>query len=152
LPVTFGNPMSVPIYVTSLTVDFTNAFPSGCLPSWFQLGGSSPPDGTSEATINLPTPLAVPAGSADSPGTTQYAATLALANVDQNQDACKNLPLTLSYSARAYYTVQTATSLSVSASGSGGSHSLTLRATVAPDIGWPTRRDPLPCESGFTSM
>lgn len=41
LPLNFYNPLSVPIYVTSMTVKFTNAFPTNCASSAFQVNGTA---------------------------------------------------------------------------------------------------------------
>ncbi len=110
LPLNFYNPLSVPIEVTSLTVKFTNTFPTHCVSSAFHVNGTAlagtPPQVTMDFTGH---PILVSANSATSSGAT-YDATLALAD-SGNQDACKNLPLAMSYTATAQYTDATTTVL-----------------------------------------
>ena len=133
LPLTFSNPLSVPIRVYSLAVSFTNTFPSGCAASALQINGAGATGATPAVTINLASPnFSVPAASGSTPGTAVYPATLALSDNRGKQDACKNLALSMSYTASAYYTVTTSTALAVTTSPVVVDQPTTLKATVAP--------------------
>lgn len=134
LPVMFSNALNVPIYVTSLTVSFTNSFPSGCDPAPFQVSGTALSGSPPAATINFSSPIAVPAASSAGPGQATYNGTLALADNGQNQDSCQGLALALGYSAQARYTVPTSTSMVSSPNPSTDGQSVKLTATVAATV------------------
>jgi hypothetical protein len=129
VPVTFSNPISVPIYVTSLTVSLTNSFPAACLPTWFKIGGVALAGSPPSTTISFSTPIMVAGGSSST-----YSPTLQLSDSGSNQNACARLALTLSYSATARYTVPTTTSLSISPSPSTDGQTVTMKATVQANV------------------
>lgn len=136
LPLTFSNPLSQPIRVYSLTVSFTNTFPSGCPYSELTLNGT--------AVSLLPSPVsapgvtfsftgssfAVPKAVGATPGTATDNLTLALPENHLNQDACKGLALALKYSASAYYTDSTTSVLGSSPNPSNAGQAITLSDTV----------------------
>ena len=95
LPVTFANYRSAPVQVRSLSISFTNSFPSGCPAPAFRVSGlalSGQPPG---ATIVFSRPVIVPAASRTHPGKRTYPATLALVDNGRNQDRCRSLSLTV---------------------------------------------------------
>lgn len=131
MPVTFTNTTNGPIYVTELDVSFTNAFPSGCDASNFKVGESTPGATTSasgaQTTITYSPAQTIPAGQTWTDNTT-----LAMPDSNTSQDACKSLPLSISYLGKANYTVMTTTGLTTSTNTSTDTETLT--ATVGPDI------------------
>jgi hypothetical protein len=132
IPVTFTNTTNGPIYVTQLQVGFSNAFTAGCPASNFVVAdktpGASAGASGSTTTITYSPAQTIPAG-----GTwTDSAATLAMPDSHAGQDACQGLPLSMTYTAAANYTVLTTSTLGVASNPS--SDSATLTATVAPDI------------------
>lgn len=136
LPLTFSNRLSEPIRVYSLTVSFTNAFPSGCRYSELTLNDSvlsvlSAPMSAPGVTFSLTgSPIAVPAASGTTPGTATDNMTLALPDNHQNQDACEGLSLALAYNASAYYTDTTTSVLASSPNPSTAGQTITLTDTV----------------------
>jgi hypothetical protein len=132
LPLNFYNPLSVAIDVTSLTVKFTNAFPTNCASSAFQVNGTALAGSPPQATLTFTSGhyIHVAGNSATSPGAT-YDATLALAN-SGNQTTCENLALTMAYTATAQYSDNTTTVLASSPSPSYPGNPVTLTATVTP--------------------
>ena len=107
LALTFYNPFNVDISVMSLETKFTNTFPAGnppsippCDPTQFILTGRTGSDTASgvvpDVTLTFGSPaFIVPAG-----GQSTYHATLSLKDHGK-QDACKGLPLTMTYTATA---------------------------------------------------
>lgn len=136
LPLTFSNPLTQPIRVYTLTVSFTNSFPSGCPSSELTLNGT--------AVSMLPSPIsapgvtfsftgsqfAVPKAVGATPGTAVDNLTVALPNINTNQDACKGLSLALAYRASAYYTDATTSVLGSSPNPSNAGQAVTLTDTV----------------------
>jgi Bacterial Ig-like domain (group 3) len=136
LPLTFSNPLSAPIRVYSLTVSFTNAFPSGCPSSELTLNGVAVSLPSAIATPGVTfsftgSQFAVPKAVGSTPGTAVDTLTLALPDNHQNQDACRGLALALQYSALAYYTNATSSVLSSSPSPSNAGQAITLTDTVS---------------------
>lgn len=132
LPVTFTNTTNGPIYVTSLKVGFTNAFPTGCPASNFMVKDSTAgamaaasADATT-TTITYSPAQTIPAGQ-----TWTDNATLSMPDSGK-QDACQGLPIAISYTGTANYTVMTTASMQVAPN--AGTDSETLSATIAPDI------------------
>lgn len=136
LPLTFSNPLSQPIRVYSLTVSFTNTFPSGCPYSELTLNDSavsllSAPVSAPGVTFSLTgSSFAVPAAVGTTPGTAIDDITLALPDNHQNQDACEGLALDLKYNASAYYTDATTSVLGSSPNPSTAGQTITLTDTV----------------------
>ncbi|HLX87146.1 MAG TPA: hypothetical protein VKR22_01595, partial [Acidimicrobiales bacterium] len=139
LPLTFYNGLKVGLSIYKLTVAFSNAFPVGCPASSLQLGGATvggvPPTITGSqpnVTFTFATNhfFQVP-GATSSAGTSIYHATLGLLD-SGNQDACKNLGLSMSYTAWAQYTelYSTATTVVTSGSPSVVGTQVTFTATV----------------------
>ena len=148
LPLKFYNAANVPISVSTLQVTFTNAFPTGsppCDPTALRVNGpsatasGSPPGSPSGSppvvTLSFSPYLPVPAGTVANPGTTTYNATLALADIG-NQDACENLGLVMSYLASAQYTevYATATAVTSSLNPSPVGQHVTYTATVTASV------------------
>ncbi len=135
LPLTFSNSLNVPIRVYSLTVSFTNSFPSGCPSTELTLNGQtvsllSTPVAAPGVTITFSPTFAVLAAVGHTPGTANDRLTLALLDNRQNQDACQGLLLALKYTASAYYTSSTSSVLSSSPSPSIAGQAVTLTDTV----------------------
>ena len=132
LPITFYNPLNVGISVKQLMVTFTNTFPTSpspaCDPSAFTITG---PGATSLATsptvvtLSFSPFLPVPAGPS-----TLYYATLALTDRG-NQNTCKGLHLTMSFTANGQYTASTTTALTSTPNPSAVGASVQLTATVS---------------------
>ncbi len=133
---TFTNYSSVPLSVYQLSVTFVNSFPVGCVSSAFQLSGIGMSGEPPSATISLPSGshVSVPAKSGETPGSTVFKATLALADNGKSQDACQALALHMSYQALASYTVPTSTALTSSPNPSKEAQAVTLAATVSATI------------------
>ncbi|MDX6679227.1 MAG: large repetitive protein, partial [Solirubrobacteraceae bacterium] len=95
IAVRLTNPNSVAIFVTSLTVSVSaSGLPAGCNGAWFSLAQSS---------VSPTAPVQVPGnGSLTLPAQGVGAPTIRLLNVNANQDACKNVQLTLAYSGSAH--------------------------------------------------
>lgn len=136
LPLTFSNPLNVPIRVYSLTVTFTNAFPSGCVSSALQVSGTAASASTPVAVpVTFASPaFAVPAAVGSTPGSAVYNATLDLADNHLPQNACAGLHLVMSYTASAYYTIPTTTALVATPNPATVGQSDTLTATVSPAV------------------
>lgn len=108
LPLTITNYFGSPITLTQITVSFTNTFPAGCDPSAIQIG-ASPDAGTRlsgsqpSAVLNLPSGFTVGGAIGSTPTTASIDTMLYVSMLDlpSNQDACKNLPLTMTYQATA---------------------------------------------------
>lgn len=133
LPLTITNTSSAPIYVTSLTVAFTNAFPVTCPASNFEVNGVVLAGSTPGVTIDLSSnQFTVPAEINGTPGTATYPATLGIIDTNTPQDGCQNLNLAMSFSGTAQYSVLTTTTLT--SAQDPGNTTATLTATVAPDI------------------
>jgi hypothetical protein len=137
LPLTFSNLLSVPIRVYSLTVSFTNTFPSGCSYSELTLNGNvvsvlaSPVSAPGVTFSFTGTSFAVPAAVGTTPGTATDNLILALPENHQNQDACEGMSLGLKYSASASYTDATTSVLrSTSPNPSTAGQTITLTDTV----------------------
>jgi hypothetical protein len=139
LPLTFYNPLSAALSITSLTVNFTNAFPSGCPASGFRLAGtmvsgSAPTISGTQPNVTFTFPaghqVTVPGGSVGTPGTSPYNLTLALLESGGNQKNCKGLPLTMNLTAGANYTDGTSTILTSSPNPSALGQSVIFTATV----------------------
>jgi hypothetical protein len=94
IPVTFGNPNSVTIHVTSLTVALNaSSLPAGCQASWFQITQSNV---SSANMVTLPAggSQTLPVGSVSAP-------TIRLLDAG-NQDACAGATFQLTYSGSAH--------------------------------------------------
>jgi hypothetical protein len=142
LPLTFSNPLNAPISVYSLTVSFTNTFPSGCPYSELTLNGSavsplpSPVSAPGVTFSFTDTPFVVPAAEGTTPGTATDDLILALPENHQNQDACEGMSLALAYNASANYidvTTSVLGSTSPNSSTAGQTITLTDTVTAAPD-------------------
>lgn len=131
IPVTFTNTTNGPIYLTSLQVGFTNAFPSGCPVSNFTIAdstqGAKASTSGATTTISYSPAQTIPAGQSWTDN-----ATLAMPDTNSSQDGCQGLPLAMTYTGAANYTVMTTTGITETANPS--TDSATLTATVAPDI------------------
>lgn len=108
LPLTVTNYFGSPITLTQITVTFTNTFPAGCDASAIEVG-ASPGAGTRlsgpqpSAVLNLPSGFTVGAATGATPTSVEFDTMLYVSMLDlpSNQDACKNLPLTMTYQASA---------------------------------------------------
>jgi hypothetical protein len=103
LTLTFSNPTSSTLTVTSLTISFANTnFPSGCPIPDFEVDGNPVPSASPQAvTVAVPN-LSVPTGTNASPGTATFPVTLSLLNdPNVNQTSCLGLALNMGYSASA---------------------------------------------------
>jgi hypothetical protein len=134
LPLTFYNPLSVSISVYSLTVAFTNSFPTNCASSALRVNGNGVSGSPPSVTLSFPSGsyINVPGGSVSTPGTMPYNATLALAD-SGNQNACQSLALTMSYTAQAQYIDGTTTTLTSTPNPSTSGQSVTFTANVTAD-------------------
>ena len=136
LPLTFSNPLSQPIRVYSLTVSFTNTFPSGCPYSELTLNNSAvslvpfPVSAPGVTFTFTGTSFAVPKAMGATPGTATDNLTLALPENHQNQNACEGLALAMKYRASAYYTDATTSVLGSSPNPSNAGQAVTLTDTV----------------------
>ena len=95
IAVELGNPNSVPIYVTAVTVAIASIDVSGCAPGTnFEL---------TQSDVSAAQPVQIPAGATVTlPAQGVSAPKIALRNLPVNQDACKNAKLTLSFSGSAH--------------------------------------------------
>jgi hypothetical protein len=136
LPLTLSNYTSVGLAVSSVSVSFTNSFPSRCATSAFQVNGIAASGTTPSVTINLPSSqwIVIPPGSGSTPGTATFPATLALADNHLDQTPCHGLALTLAYSANAYYYIPTTTLLTASPNPTTYGQTVTMTAAVSPKI------------------
>lgn len=108
LPLTITNYFGSLITLTQITVTFTNSFPAGCDPSGIEVG-TSPNAGTRlsgsqpSAVLPLPSGFTVGAATGSTPTSAGFDTMLYLSMLDlaSNQDACKNLALTMTYQASA---------------------------------------------------
>lgn len=108
LPLSFTNPYSVPLTITSLQVTFTNGFPTECASGAFQVNGAAatgnPPSVTFTPMSAPGSPLVIGQATTSGPTTKAYSgAQLGLANLGTSQDACQGLALVLSYTAQATF-------------------------------------------------
>jgi hypothetical protein len=131
IPVTFTNTTNSPIYVTSLAVNFTNQFKTGCAVSNFTIsdstaGATASVSGTT-TTVTYSPAQTIPAGM-----TWTDNATLSMPDTGIRQDACQGQGLSMNYTGTANYTVMTTTGISESSNAS--TDSATLTATISPDI------------------
>lgn len=124
-----SNPLDVPLHVSSLTVSFTNSFPSGCDASDLEVGGQ--PASGSPPSVTLDPDLDVSPVTNGVNGSTGYDTTLALADAGSDQDSCEGLSLAMAYTAEATYTAPTSTVLSSGANPSVANESVTLTAVVS---------------------
>ena len=128
VPVTFTNNTNGPIYVTTLQVNLTNSFQTGCLPTEFQFANQTFSSGTNPmVTVQIAPAETIPANSSWTDPLT-----LSMPDDGTRQDACQGQPLSLSYTGSANYTVLTTTTLAESTNTS--TDTATFTATVAPDI------------------
>lgn len=137
LPLTLSNPLTVQILLSSVTVTFTNTFPTDCDLSALQVGGpgasvTSPTTTSRQLTISPYFP--VPAAAGSNPGSAVYNATLALADNHHNQNPCQHVNLAMSYSAQAYFTVGTTTRLAAASNPASVAQTVTVTATVSPTV------------------
>jgi large repetitive protein len=95
IPVTLTNPDDSDLYVTVLTVSVNTAtLPSGCNGSWFTF---VQPNVSSTNTVRIPQH-----GSVTLPAQGVFAPTIQLIDAPVNQNACKNVKLSLTYSGSAH--------------------------------------------------
>lgn len=152
LPLSFHNGLKVGIGVSQLTVTFTNDFPVGCAASSFHVGASAvggvaPMISGTQPDVTLTFApghfFPVPGGSVSTPGTSTYDATLALSD-SGNQNACKNVGLSMSLSASAQYNEAygTTTMVKSSLNPSVVGNSVTYTATVTASS--TSAQDPVP--------
>jgi hypothetical protein len=94
IPVTFGNPNGITVYVSELTVGINaSSLPVGCQASWFQITQSNV-SSVNMATVAAGGSQTLPAGSVSAP-------TIRLLDVG-NQDACEGATFQLTYSGSAH--------------------------------------------------
>lgn len=142
LPVTFNNLTSGPLYVSQLTVRFTNDWQSSassqCSPSDFQVTEDSvdePSVAGSTAVVSTDgtaTTLTFPQETIAANGSWVDDISLAFLDTKVNQDVCQGQPLSLSYTATARYTVPTTAKFTEATN--AGTDTASLTATVDPDI------------------
>lgn len=137
LPVTLNNLTNGPIYVHQVTVEFTNGWQtsgsSSCSPSDFELSDQTISGATASSTADGGTTLTFPTAQTINANSSWVDdLNLAFLDTNANQDVCQGQPLSLTYSTAAEYTVPTTTGLTVSTN--AGADTVTLTATVGPDI------------------
>ena len=141
MPLALSSPLNVPLNVYKLVVTITSptTFPAHCPASNFQFNNvpfttGSPPmvtlDYSNPSQSSHWVPISMASGGHNGTGT--YPGTLALVDSGLDQTSCHSLsPLTLSFSAWAYYTDTTHTVLTSSSNPSLFGQSVTYTATVS---------------------